>query len=206
MTIFTLDTSCVLNLLNTHEQVDQELILILRFGFNDDVKLVVTEQLSAEVIENAGSQRPEIAQRIGILPVHSVSPQRSAERDSLAKQMFKKFWPNAKAGSRNAKHSYRDCLHLASHKLCGGDVFVTRDDTLRKKVTTHGASFAITALSPQEAVTKVQNDLPLLTRIEVPSPIIRLSQSDDRDALKKFLEPLKDSLTGDKAVEDEMWQ
>ncbi|MFM7370925.1 MAG: hypothetical protein ACKO2Z_24670, partial [Sphaerospermopsis kisseleviana] len=65
MTIFTLDTSCVLNLLNTHEQVDQELILLLRFGFNDndDVKLVVTEQLSAEVIGNAGSQRPEIAQR-----------------------------------------------------------------------------------------------------------------------------------------------
>lgn len=193
MTIFTLDTSCVLNLLNTHEQVDQELILLLRFGFNDDVKLVVTEQLSAEVIGNAGSQRPEIAQRIGILPVHSVSPQRFAERDSLAQRMFNTFWPNVIPGSRNAQHGYRDCLHLASHKLCGGDIFVTRDDTLRKKVRTNGASFAITALSPQEAVTKVQNDLPLLTGIEVPSPIIRLSQSDDRDALKKFLEPLKDS-------------
>ncbi|BAZ30131.1 hypothetical protein NIES4074_25870 [Cylindrospermum sp. NIES-4074] len=193
MTIFTLDTSCVLNLLNTHEQVDHELILLLRFGFNDDVKLVVTEQLSAEVIGNAGSQRPEIAQRIGILPVHSVSPERCAERNTLAQKMFQKFWPNVIPGSRNAEHSHLDCLHLASHKICGGDVFITRDKNLHKKVTAHGASFGITALYPKEAVPKIQKELPFLTEIEVPSPVIRLSQPDDRDALKSLLEPLKDS-------------
>lgn len=192
MEIFTLDTSCVLNLLNTHESVDQQLILLLQFGFTDAVKLVVTEQLSAEVIGNAGNQRPEIAQRIGILPVHSVSPQRCTERDSLAQNLFQKFWSNAMLGSRNAEHGYRDCLHLASHKLCGGNVFVTRDETLRKKVTTHGASFGIIALSPTEAVTRIQNELPPLTGIEVLSPVIRLSQPDDKDALKNLLEPLKD--------------
>ncbi|BAY21782.1 hypothetical protein NIES2100_15390 [Calothrix sp. NIES-2100] len=193
MEIFTLDTSCLLNLLNIHELVDQELVLLLRFGFIDSVKLVVTEQLSAEVIGNADKQRPEIAQRIGILPVHSVSPQRCAERDSLAQDLFQKFWSNAKLGSRNAEHGYRDCLHLASHKLCGGNVFVTRDETLLKKVTIYGASFGIIALSPTEAVARIQNDLPLLTEIEVLSPVIRLSQPDDKDALKNLLEPLKDS-------------
>ncbi|MEH1904078.1 MAG: GNAT family N-acetyltransferase [Nostoc sp.] len=193
MEIFTLDTSCVLNLLNTHELVDPELIVLLRFGFIDAVKLVVTEQLSAEVIGNPGSQRPEIAQRIGILPDQSVSPQRCAERDLLAKNIFQKFWSNAIPSSRNAEHNYRDCLHLASHKLCGGNVFVTRDETLRKKVITHGASFEITALSPTEAVGRIENELPLLTGIEVLSPVIRLSQPDDKDSLKNLLEPLKDS-------------
>ncbi|MBW4616494.1 MAG: GNAT family N-acetyltransferase [Desmonostoc vinosum HA7617-LM4] len=191
MEIFTIDTSCVLNLLNTHESVDQELVVLLKFGFMDAVKLVVTEQLSAEVIGNAGNQRPEIAQRIGILPVHSVSPQRCAERDSLAQNLFQKFWSNAVPGSGNAEHGYRDCLHLASHKLCGGNVFVTRDETLRKKVRTHGGSFGIITLSPTEAVARIQHELLPLAQTEVSSPVIRLSQADDKDALKNLLEPLK---------------
>jgi ribosomal protein S18 acetylase RimI-like enzyme len=189
--IFSLDTSCVLNLLNTNESVDQDLIILMRFGFDDVVKLVVTEQLSAEVINNAGNQRQEIVQRIGILPVHSVSKERYEERDLLAKNLFQTFWANAKPGSRNAEHGYRDCLHLASHKLCGGNVFVTRDDNLRTKVSNYGAIFSLTALSPTEAITRIQHDLPLLTGVELPSPVVRKSRIDDKDALKVLLEPLK---------------
>lgn len=191
MEIFTLDTSCVLNLLNTNESVDQDLIILMRFGFDDLVKLVVTEQLSAEVINNAGHQRQEIVQRIGILPVHSVSKERHEERDLLAKTLFQTFWPNAKPDSRNAKHGYRDCLHLASHKLCGGNVFVTRDNNLLTKVSNSGASFDITALSPTDAIARIQNDSPLLSGVEVPSPVVRNSRPDDKDALKNLLEPLK---------------
>lgn len=192
MEIFTLDTSCVLNLLNTHESVDQDLILLIKFGFDDVVKLVVTEQLSAEVINNAGNQRQEIAQRIGILPVHSVSEERYEERDLLAKSLFQAFWPNAKTGSRNAEHGYRDCLHLASHKLCGGNVFVTRDENLRTKVLNYGDIFGIIVLSPTEAITRIQHDLPLVTGVELPSPVVRQSRTDDKDALKVLLKPLED--------------
>jgi ribosomal protein S18 acetylase RimI-like enzyme len=191
--IFTLDTSCVLNLLNTNESVDQDLIILMRFGFDDVVKLVVTEQLSAEVINNADNPRQEIVQRIGILPVHSVSKERCEERDLLAKKLFQRFWANAKPSSRNAEHGYHDCLHLASHKLCGGNVFVTRDNNLRTKVSKYGAVFGITALSPTEAIARIQHDLPLLTGVELPSPVVRKSRLDDKDALKVLLEPLKSS-------------
>jgi len=111
----------------------------------------------------------------------------------LAENLFQTFWPNAQAGSRNADHGRRDCLHLASYKLCGSNVFVTRDKNLLAKVLKHGASFGITALSPTEAIARIQSDLPLLTGIELPSPVVRKSQIDDRDALKVLLEPLKKS-------------
>lgn len=191
MEIFTLDTSCVLNLLNTNESVDQDLIMLMRFGFDDVVKLVVTEQLSQEVINNADNKRQEIVQRIGILPVHSVSEERRHERDLLAENLFQTFWPNAKTGSRTAEHGYRDCLHLASHKLCGGNIFVTRDRNLCAKVSNYGAKSGLTALSPTEAIARIQHDLPLLSGVEVPSPVVRNSQPDDKDALKNLLEPLK---------------
>ncbi|MGB3649646.1 MAG: GNAT family N-acetyltransferase [Rivularia sp. (in: cyanobacteria)] len=191
MEIFTLDTSCVLNLLNTKELVDQDLILLMRFGFDDIVNLVVTEQLSAEVIKSADNQRQEIIQRIGILPVHNVSKERCEERDLLAKNLFQTFWANAKPGSRNAEHGYRDCLHLASHKLCGGNIFVTCDNNLHTEVSNYGSIFGIIALSPTEAIARIQNDSPLLSGVEVPSPVVRKSRPDDKDALKNLLEPLK---------------
>lgn len=193
MEIFTLDTSCILNLLNINESVDEDLITLLRFGFDDVVKLVATDQLSAEVLNTTSDHRGEIVKRIEILPVHSVSPSRYEECNLLAENLFQTFWPNAKAGSRNADHGRRDCLHLASHKLCGGNVFVTRDVNLLRKVLRHGTSFGITALSPTEAIARIQHDLPLLTGVELPSPVVRKSQVDDKDALKVLLEPLKNS-------------
>ncbi len=193
MEVFTLDTSCVLNLLNPNELVDQDLITLLRFGFDDVVKLVATEQLSAEVVNSTSERRAEIIKRIDILPVHSVSPIRYEEYNLLAENLFQTFWSNAKAGSRTANHGHRDCLHLASHKLCGGNIFVTRDANLLAKVKKHGASCGITALSPTEAIARIQNELPLLTGVELASPVVRKSQIDDKGELKVLLEPLKNS-------------
>lgn len=77
----TLDTSCVLNLLRTEEEVDESLLRLLRLGFAGRVTIAVTHVVKSEVPTTATSY---IRERLEAFPVLEVSLERTREHVELA--------------------------------------------------------------------------------------------------------------------------
>lgn len=108
---FSLDTSCVLNLLNPDETINDDLVKLLRLGLMGDAQLWVTETCPTELAETAAAhgRRSEIAKRAAILPILATPAEKIAERDTLAARFFKALWPNSSGKGKKADHSRRDC-------------------------------------------------------------------------------------------------
>jgi hypothetical protein len=109
---FSLDMSCVLNLLNPDEVLDADLVKLLRLGMLGHAQLVVTETCPKEVSAAADGRRAEVAKRASFLPVAELPHGKRDERDRLAGQFFKALWPNSKGTSKMSDHARRDCEHL----------------------------------------------------------------------------------------------
>ena len=106
---YSLDTSCVLNLLNPEEELDEALVKLLRLGLLRVVDLCVTDACPREVAAARSGTRAEVAKRARFLPVLDLPASRVHERDDLATKIFKKLWPNSLGTSRMADHGRRDC-------------------------------------------------------------------------------------------------
>lgn len=187
---FSLDTSCVLNLLNPEEALDDHLVELLRLAMVNEVSLYVTEVYQGEV-QGVEGRRAEIVKRARFLPLMEVPDDREQERDSLAQQFFDILWPNSPGDTKMADHGRRDCLHLASHVMIGGTAFVTRDVRLREKVEKRSIEPSITVLSPEGAVAAVAAARPKPAVFVTTSVAVRRATQQDRAALESLLAPLR---------------
>jgi ribosomal protein S18 acetylase RimI-like enzyme/predicted nucleic acid-binding protein len=193
-----LDTSCVLNLLSVKEQPDPDLLRLMRYAHEGRTRLTVTPIVEAEVppasvggSDEAERDRTFIRQRIKMFAVDEITPGREKERDTLAGSFLALLWPNIDPGSRNHGHSFRDCQHLASLRLCGSGVFVSLDDGLTRKAQSHRDVLGIDVLHPRDVVPSFVE--PEADGGQKHDQIVRPARQDDADAISMLMAPIKSS-------------
>jgi len=189
---FSLDTSCVLNLLNPDEAPDEDLVKLLRLGMLGEVELFATETLPKEIADAAEGRRGEVAKRARFLPVIDVPLDRASARDALAESLFRSLWPNSDGTTKMADHARRDCAHLASHIVLGSTAFVTRDAKLSTKAANRTPDPTLKVLTPKEAVALAEQLRPKRATFSTQSFAVRRAADTDMPVLRELLEPLRD--------------
>jgi len=215
LTLVTLDTSCVVSLISTREKCPPELLRLVRLAMDGQINVCVTEIVDKEVPQDGGEsaiqRRAYIRSKLAQFPETRISSSRSAQRDELAQRFLGILWPNAEGNSRGYEHSKRDCLHLACHRLCGGDLFVTLDKGLARKARTHADELGIVVLEPAGALQRVEDQTPSAGADGVWDPVVRRALEDDRGDVKDLLNPVRasyddfDSWLGSALQGKEVW-
>ncbi len=192
-----LDTSCVINLLSHGEPTDAELLQLVRLALDGRIRLNVTDIVDIEIPDGDGEETVErrgfIRQSLEQFPVATLSTTREAERDVQAAKFLDLLWPNIQEGSRKHGNSLRDCKHLASHRICGGDIFVTRDGPLAAKAMANREDVGVDVLSPADAIARLSPDPSDSQRSPAWDQVVRKAQDDDKGEIKRLLEPIKES-------------
>ncbi|MCB9672830.1 MAG: GNAT family N-acetyltransferase [Alphaproteobacteria bacterium] len=192
-----LDTSCVINLLSHGETTDAELLQLVRLALEGRIRVNVTDIVEIEIPEgdtdDAVERRGFIRQSLEQFPVSALGPIREAQRDRLATGFLSLLWPNIEEGSRKHANSLRDCKHLASHNICGGDMFVTRDARLATKAMANRAQVGVDVLSPADALARLSAECFKAARSPTWDQVVRKAQNDDKGEIKRLLEPIKGS-------------
>ena len=193
----TLDTSCVVNLLTALERSPLELLRLVRLAMESRVQIGVTDVVDDEVPHGDDPEevhrRAYIREKLRQFPVASISPARRAERDALAEDFLRVLWPNVADGSRKRGNSLQDCRHLASHRLCGRDIFVTMDKQLARKAQAHADALSVVVVEPAEALAMVEPGLQSPAESGPWDPVVRPAREDDRGAIRALLEPIRDT-------------
>lgn len=194
MSTYTFDTSCILNLLKPDESADEALLRLVRLAFENKATIHVTPIADDEVpaAQEGDSLRALLRERLAQFPRLPISPEREAERDQLADELLADRWPKMEAGSRTHRHTQRDCRHVATHLLCAGTGFVTRDEKLIKKLARPWKGESLEVVSPQTALSKIEAAL-LPKRAESFGLAVREARKDDAAEIKKLLDPLKEN-------------
>ena len=194
-----LDTSCVINLLSPEEEPDPDLLKIVRLGTEGRARLMVTPVVEDEIPDSSESDastqkessRRFIRKHLEIFAEDEISAQRKSERDELGKQFHQLLWPNSQQGSRTWRHGRRDCLHLASLKLCGGGVFVTLDSNLQRKAQKHVEALGCSVVLPTELMQALPKPKPIdVARLDA---VVRRAKQDDADAVAELMDPIRSS-------------
>ena len=197
-TRIALDTSCVVNLLSRKQDPNQDLLRLVRLGTEGRARLMVTPIVDLEVPRAADGLDPAdaddrafIRKRLAMFAEDQISPGRKHERDGLGAQFHTLLWPNAKAGSRTSEHGLRDCLHLASLKLCGGGVFVTLDEKFQRKARQHQSDLhGCEVLLPSELVARLPKPR---AASSAPDAVVRRARPDDAGAVTDLMTPIRSS-------------
>lgn len=196
MAVYTLDTSCALNLLKSDEQPDEDLLRLIRLGLSSRLQIRITATALEEVdsgLSSGQESRPNVRKRLEQFPVSNVSPERRAERDHKTAELLALLWPNVQVGSGNYDNCLRDCQHLAAHYLCAGSVFVTRDTTLRRKAQHQELRTGVRILNPTEALACEETASNRNgSNNQAPDIAVRSARDDDAAEIKRLLDPLKD--------------
>lgn len=185
----TLDTSCAQNFLSVTEQADLELIEVVRAGLTHQIDLKVSEAAFDEV-----ARTPDVALRSHRLarlrafgPVE-LPASRRPERDALADQLLTALFPHSQAGTTTFDHNHRDCIQLATHKLIGRDVFITRDRALRERAA-DASAFGIVVRDPAQALRELKASWPAVP--DLASVTLRgFDPARDEAAVRDVLDPL----------------
>jgi predicted transcriptional regulator len=187
----TLDTSCALNFLMSDEEPDEDLIELISLALVGRIGVKVSEEAFLEV---AGTVDPDKrAKRIARLETFgrlTIPQHREVERDALAGRLHAAIFSKAEPGSRSDGHNQRDCRQLATHKLIGRAVFVTRDQRLLRGAAA-AAQEEIDVLSPRDLVARVESQM---AAAGLPShPEISVRDADverDESEIRSVLSPL----------------
>jgi hypothetical protein len=187
----TLDTSCALNFLMTEEDPDDDLMDVISLTLAGRIAAKVSEEAFKEVEGTADADaRAKRIARLEAFGRLTIPKNRQGERDELAGKLHEAIFPKAQAGSRNDEHNQRDCRQLATHKLIGRAVFITRDERLLKGAAA-AASEGIELLSPGELVALVESQMAAAGLPSYPGISVRDAdlESDESD-IRRVLSPL----------------
>ncbi|MFZ5786332.1 MAG: GNAT family N-acetyltransferase [Acidobacteriota bacterium] len=168
----------------------------MKLALDGKTRITTTPLVDVELPEvgDFSAPRAPIRERLESLPQEPISKERLEERDSLAGQFMKILWPKSQKGSRTFRHNMLDCKHLASHRLCGGNVFVTLDEGLLTKARVHAADLEITVVHPSEVAALFrQSEAAAREGDHLPLSVVRRARPDDGQAIGRLLEPIKSS-------------
>jgi len=164
----TLDTNCVINLLDCNSDsavsVD-ELTEILRYGLEGDVNIAITTRVDSDVSKDKDQNRKnEILRRISIFPIiGTVIRLNTSKLDSgdvlagqdhqtLEDEIKRIIFPNLRNDDPHYSNKINDIDHLIGHKINQRDVFITDDQQILKKAETLESSIGIKVMNPRKAL------------------------------------------------------
>lgn len=164
----TLDTNCIINLLDYKSKsaisVD-ELTEILRYGLEGDVNIAITTRVDSDVSKDKDKDRKsEILKRISIFPTIGTVARLDTskfgsgdilvgeEHQALEDEIKKVIFPNLNKNDSRYGNKINDVDHLIGHKINQRDIFITDDQQILKKAETLESSFGIKVMDPQKAL------------------------------------------------------
>jgi hypothetical protein len=164
----TLDTNCVINLLDYQSDsaisVD-ELSEIIRYGLEGDVNIAITTRVDSDVSRDSNHDRKnEILKRISIFPVVGTVARfniskfdrgdvwAGEEHQVLEDEIKKIIFPNLQKEDKHYSNKINDIDHLIGHKINQRDIFITDDKQILKKAETLESSMGIKVMNPKSAL------------------------------------------------------
>ena len=164
----TLDTNCIINLLDYKSEsatsID-EITEILRYGLEGDVNIAITTRVDSDVSKDKNQDRKiEILKRISMFPtIGTVARLDSSKFDSgdvlvgqehqaLEDEIKKIVFPNIKKDDPHYDNKINDIDHLIGHKINQRDIFITDDQQILRKVETLESSIGIKVMDPGKAL------------------------------------------------------
>jgi N-acetylglutamate synthase-like GNAT family acetyltransferase len=189
----TLDTSCALNFLMSDEEPDEDLIELVSLALAGRISVKVSGEAFLEVEGTADPDKR--ARRIARLETFgrlTIPQHLEAEREALADRLHAAIFPNAEPGSRSDDHNQRDCRQLATHKLIGRAVFITRDQRLLRGAET-ATQEGIDVLSPHDLVVRVESQMSAAGLTSHTDVSVRDADLErDESEIRRVLSPLGD--------------
>ncbi len=164
----TLDTNCIINLLDYKSEpatsVD-ELTEILRYGLDGDVNIAITTRVESDFDKDKDEERKsELIRRISMFPVigtvarfgtskfDSGDVYADEEQESLEKELTNIIFPGLNKDDAHFSNKINDIDHLIGHKINKRDVFITDDQQILKKAETLESSLGIKVMDPKKAL------------------------------------------------------
>ena len=193
----TLDTSCALNFLMSDEEPDEDLIELVGLALAGGISVKVSSEAFLEVEGTADPDKR--AKRIARLETFgrlTIPKHLEDEREALANRLHAAIFPKAEPGSRSDEHNQRDCRQLATHKLIGRAVFITRDQRLLRGAET-ATQEGIEVLSPRDLVARVESQMAAAGLPSHPEVSVRDADLErDESEIRRVLLPLVDDYPG----------
>lgn len=164
----TLDTNCIINLLDYKSEsaisVD-ELTEVIRYGLDGDVNIAITTRVESDVSKDKDQERKnEIIRRISMFPVvgtvarwdttkwDSGDVWGGEEHQALENELKNIIFPGLKEDDPHYTNKINDIDHLIGHKINKRDIFVTDDKQILKKAETLKLSQGIEVMDPKKAL------------------------------------------------------
>jgi hypothetical protein len=189
----TLDTSCAQNWLSTDETPDDALVELVAAALAGRLSVRVSEEALAEVARTPDEQlRERRLARLKAFGPLKLPAHRVGARENIAQDLHAALFPKATPGSRGDEHNWRDCRQLATHRLIGRDVFVTRDQGLLKRAEQARAE-GIEVASSSAVLDRLEDEAREAGVVSYPSISVRDADPErDEAAVREVLVPLAD--------------
>ena len=164
----TLDTNCIINLLDYKSEsatsVD-ELTEILRYGLDGDVNVAITTRVGSDFEKDKDKERKdELLRRVSMFPVIGtvaridVSKFDSGdvwggdEHEALERELTSIIFPGLNKEDAHFSNKINDIDHLIGHKINRRDIFVTDDQQILKTASTLESSLGIKVMDPKNTL------------------------------------------------------
>lgn len=164
----TLDTNCIINLLDYKSEsatsVD-ELTEILRYGLDGDVNIAITTRVGSDFEKDKDKERKsELLRRVAMFPVIGTVARMDVskfdsgdvwggdEHEALEKELIGIIFPGLNKEDTHFSNKINDVDHLIGHKINGRDIFVTDDQQILKKAQTLESSLGIKVMDPKNVL------------------------------------------------------
>ncbi len=164
----TLDTNCIINLLDIKSESAtsvKELSEILRYGLEGDANIAITTRVESDFSDDSDADRKrEMVRRLSIFPVigtvlrldtstfGSGDVLAGGEQEKLEKELIGVIFPGLKKEDSHYKNKINDIDHLIGHIINKRDIFTTDDQQILKKSETLKASFGLAVKNPQQTL------------------------------------------------------
>ncbi len=164
----TLDTNCVVNLLNFNAETPtsvNELSEIIKYGLDSNANIAITTRVESECEGDKNRERSkEMIRKIQMLPVIGTVARygtskwdggdvlEGEEHKNIADELTKIIFPTLNKEDAHYKNKINDIDHLIGHLINRRDIFITDDGQILKKTKTLKDSLNLVVMSPKEAL------------------------------------------------------
>lgn len=168
----TLDTNCIINLLDhtsTSATSVEEITEIIQYGLNSNVNIVITTRVNSDLEKDKDEHRKkELLKRINIFPTIGapfrldeskldsedfISDEKTSQQENRLIQII---FPNLKRTDKHYSNKINDIDHLIAHINDGRDIFVTDDGDIIRKSNVMEQEFNIKVMNPKKCLEYIQ--------------------------------------------------
>lgn len=162
----TLDTNCVINLLDSDSETRtsfEELAEIIRFALEGNLNIAITTRVDYDISKDKDEKRrKQFQEQINLFPIIGTGARFGVTKygygdffvgdkyKQINDKLKKIIYPNLDKKDRRYTNKISDIDHIAGHIKAQRDIFVTDDVPLLKKSKLIEAEFGIRVLSPKE--------------------------------------------------------